>query len=208
VTTPTLAGAFLARFVAGYRAVEPGTRMRVETGRASEAVAAVADGNADLGLVASPIDHPGVRAEIFHRSEARCLMWAHHRLAARERVRPADLAGEPLLAPTRRFAARAQVDRAFADAGIEPLIVAEAASIELIVRLVQARLGVAVLNPFPIDSIVDAALAWRPFEPAIAFEAAFLLPASGASLPVARRFADFIRAGLRGAEAEADQTTL
>jgi len=59
--------------------------------------------------------------------------------------------------------------------------------------MVRARLGIAVINPFPIAYVAGAGLVFRPFEPLIEYEASFLFPAVGGNLPVARRFVDFVR---------------
>ncbi len=194
-TTATLAHMFLASVIARFHALEPETRIQVEIGKSPDAVSAIADGSADLGIVDATVAHAGVRAEPFHRSVAHCLMAADHALARKARIGPADLARQPMIALTRRFSLRARFDSAFADAGFAPAIVMEAATGELVVELVKAGVGLAILNPFAIASSLDKALALRPFDPAIACETSFLLPAAGAGLAVARRFADFVRAG-------------
>jgi DNA-binding transcriptional LysR family regulator len=197
-TTTSLAGSGLARLLAAFRGVDGATRVRIGMGGSDQAVAAVAEGSADIGLVEAPVDHAGVRVEILHRSLARCLMRSDHRLARRDRVMPGDLAGEPCLALTRRFAARARVEAAFADAGVEPRFVMEAESPEFVGHLVRAGAGLAVVDPFPIAAGLDAGLVLVPFEPEIAFGAVFLMSAAGSSAAVARRFIDLARAELAG----------
>ncbi|MDJ1159436.1 LysR substrate-binding domain-containing protein [Chelatococcus sp. SYSU_G07232] len=193
---PTIAHSFLAPFIARFAALEPETRVLMEIGRGADVVAAVADGSVDLGigLVESSFAHAGVRPDVFCVSIAHCALWAGHPLAERALIRPADLAGEPMIAVTRRFSSRAQLDRAFADAGIEPRIVAEATTSTFVAELVRARVGLTIINPFPLALVEEGDLVFRPFDPAIAYETAFFLPSTGASLPAARRFADLIRA--------------
>jgi DNA-binding transcriptional LysR family regulator len=157
-------------------------------------VTAVADGSIDLGIVDSPTPHPGVQAAPFRRSVAHCVLWAGHPLSRCERITPGDLAEIPLVTVTRRFSARAQLDRAFADAGIEPLVVLEATTSAFVTALVRVRMGVTIINPFPLAFSEAADLVFRPFAPAIPFETCFIMPSTGATVPVARRFADFVRA--------------
>ena len=76
-------------------------------GSTGDAVAAVAEGGADLGLVDLPFAHAGVRVEALHHSLAHCLMRSDHMLAGLGRITPRDLAGAPGIALTRRFAVRA-----------------------------------------------------------------------------------------------------
>jgi DNA-binding transcriptional LysR family regulator len=193
MSAPTITHAFLAPLIMRFLAAEPDTRIQMEIGRSTDAVAAVADGTADLGVVDVPTAHAGVRSEPFRQSVAHVMMPVDHPLTAKESVGPADLDGVPLLAVTRRFSARARIERAFADQGVEPRIVIEAGTLQFLVEMVRAGLGVAVINPFPIAYVTGSGLTFRPFEPTIEYETSFLFPATGGNLPVARRFVDFVR---------------
>jgi DNA-binding transcriptional LysR family regulator len=193
VSAPTITHAFLAPLIVRFLQAEPDTRIQMEIGRSNDAVAAVADGTADLGVVDVGVVHAGVRAEPFRQSVAHVMMPVDHPLTEREVVRVADLDGVPLVATTRRFSARARVERAFADQGIEPRIVVEAGTLQFVAEAVKAGLGVAVINPFPIAYVTGSSLTFRPFEPTIDYETSFLFPATGGNLPVARRFVDFVR---------------
>jgi DNA-binding transcriptional LysR family regulator len=139
------------------------------------------------------IAHAGVRAEPFRQSAAHVLMPTNHPLAAKDRVTPLDLAETPMIAVTRRFSARARIERAFADYGVEPRVSLEAGTLQFLAEVVRAGLGVAVINPFPIAYTTGPQLTFRPFDPEIEYETSFLFPATGGNLPVARRFVDFIR---------------
>ena len=193
MSSPTITHAFLAPLIMRFLAAEPDTRIQMEIGRSNDAVAAVADGTADLGVADVPVVHAGVRSEPFRQSVAHVMMPADHPLTEREVVRPSDLDGVPLVAVTRRFSARARVERAFADQGVEPRIVIEAGTLQFLAETVKAGLGLAVINPFPIAYVTGSSLAFRPFEPTIDYETSFLFPATGGNLPVARRFVDFVR---------------
>lgn len=192
--TPTLAQAFLSVMVARYMSVEKDVRIQLEIGRSSEVVGLVADGSADLGLIDSSVNHAGVRGEVFRRANAHALMPADHALATRDRVTPNDLKDEPLLAITKRFSARARIEKAFAEYGQEPRIIFESAASSVLAQLVRARLGIALVNPFPLSLAGDPAIHFVPFEPDVSFDTAFVLPAVGSALPAARRFVDFVRA--------------
>jgi DNA-binding transcriptional LysR family regulator len=193
VAPATLAQTFLSVMIARFMATHPDVRIQLEIGRSADVVSAVADGSADLGMVDTSIGHAGVRAEVFRRAIAHALVPSDHRLASMERVTPTDLHEEPILALTRRFSVRAQIEKAFAEYGHEMRVVVESAASSVIAQLVRARLGIALLNPFPLSLADDPSLAFVPFEPAIGFDTAFLLPATGSALPAARRFVDFVR---------------
>lgn len=192
-TSPTMAHAFLANLITRYLEVEPDVRIQMEIGRASDALTDVAESIADLGVVDVAMTHAGIRVEPFRQSIAHVLLPSDHPLAEKEMVTPADIAAYPLIALTKRFSARAQFDRAFADAGVEPTIVFEAASLMFVADLVRNGVGISLVNPFPLAYVTGPKLTFRPFDPAIEFESSFLFPATGTNLPVARRFVDFVR---------------
>ena len=94
-------------------------------------------------------------------------------------VTPTDIGEEPMVSVTRRFSARARLERAFADHGVEPRTVLESGTIQFLLEMVRARLGIAVINPFPIAYVAGSGLVFRPFEPLIEYETSFLFPAVG-----------------------------
>jgi DNA-binding transcriptional LysR family regulator len=190
---PTIAQTFLALVVPSFRRAEPSTRIHMEIGRAADTVFAVAEGSADLGLVDTPASHAGVRSEMLRRTVAHVLLPAEHPLAGRHAVTALDLAEEPLVAVTRRFSARARLERAFAEHGLSPLVVLEAATVEFLVEMVRSGAGLAVVNPFPISSTIGSELVLRRFEPVIPHEVAFLFSANGGRDDAARRFSEFAR---------------
>lgn len=191
---PTLAQAFLSVMIARFMAYDADIRIQLEIGKSTDVTSAVAEGSADLGIVDVAVSHAGVRAEVFRRAIAHAVVPIDHPLATRDRVSPNDIAEYPVLALTRRFSVRAQIEKAFAEFGQEPRIVFESTTSSVLAQLVRAKLGVALVNPFPLSLAGDPNLAFIPFEPAITFDTAFLLPSTGSALPAARRFVDFVRA--------------
>ncbi len=193
--SPTLAQFLLPDIVAQFRQAEPELTIQVEIGTGTSVVASIADRLADIGLVDQPASHPGVRAEPLREAVAHCLMPCSHRLAAKPSVTAADLDGEAMIALARRFASRVQADRLFAAMGVQPRIVAEAATSAFVAELVRRGVGLALINPFPLSLGAGLqGLVARPFEPAITYTTMLLFPASGAASPAARRFADALKA--------------
>ena len=191
---PTLANLFLAPILARFIIGEPGVRVHIEIGKSADCLAAVADGSADLGLVDQTPSHDGVRLEIFRRARPHALLPKRHRLASRRELSISDLVGERILALSRRFPLRTKVDAAFAAQRAEPMIVAEATTSVFLAELVRAGLGIAILNPFPLELRPDKTLVFRPLDLRISLETAVVVPARGSLAPAARALANFIRA--------------
>jgi DNA-binding transcriptional LysR family regulator len=192
--SPTLAHFLLPDVVARFQSLEPALTVHVEIGTGSMVIAAVADRIADLGLVDAPSSHPGVRAEPVREEIAHCLMRADHPLAAKPTISVTDLAGEAMIALARRFPSRIEAERLFASAGVVPRIVAEATTSAFAAELVRRGVGVALINPFPLDCGGLGGLVARPFTPAIRYTTMLLFGVDGPASPAARRFADALKA--------------
>jgi DNA-binding transcriptional LysR family regulator len=191
---PTLANLFLAPILARFMTREPSTKVHVEIGQSTDCLGAVADGSADLGLVDQTPFHDGVRLEIFRRARPHALLPKRHRLTSQAELAIGDLTGERILALSRRFPLRTKVDAAFAALRAEPHIVAEATTSAFLAEMVRAGLGIAILNPFPLDLHPDKALVFRPLDLKTSVETAVVVPAQGSLTPAARALANFIRA--------------
>lgn len=193
--SPTLAHFLLPDILAKLRIAEPDLTIYVEIGTNTTVVASVADRVVDIGIADTPLHHPGVRAEPLREATAHCLMPESHPLAARSLIVPSDLHEQPMIALARRFPSRVEADRHFASAGVQPRIVAEAATSAFVAELVRRGVGLALVNPFPLTLGEGlGGLVARPFEPVIRYVIMLLFPAAGAASPAARRFADVLKA--------------
>lgn len=77
------------------------------------------------------------------------------------------LAGRPLVAPGRYSNLRRLVDRFFADAGLEPDVVADVESLAAMVRVAQAGVASAVLPRSVTTSLTGPELVLRPLDPPV-----------------------------------------
>lgn len=192
VTTTTLAQAFLAPRLPALMAAWPELALQVEIASSAAVLTAVADGAADLGLLDQFTGHASLSAVALHRGPAAVAMPADHALAAGPTVSLAELAGVPLVALPRRFPLRAALDRAFRAAGLVPNVVLEAATSLFAADMVQAGVGVAVLNPFPLAARLPG-LVFRPLALEVVLETALVLPGGAPpSPPVARLVAQLL----------------
>ncbi len=149
-TTSGLAGALMPSLVHDFRQLHPGIVVRVADLPISGIVAAVEQGDADLGL---GYDLPEVAAFRVVAS----LDWSigavvapGHPLAAQPSARLAECAGYPLILPAPSLSIRALVDDAFARQAIDVAPAVESTSVVLIQRLVATGAGVALLNPLDV----------------------------------------------------------
>lgn len=191
---PTLAQFVLPATVAHFRATEPDLIIHVLIGTGTDVINSIAERSADLGLVDAPVSHPGIRVEPFREAVAHCIMPAGHRLAGHAEIVPGDLADEPMIALSRRFASRVEIDRVFSGSGTTRRIVTETTTSIAAVEMVRHGIGITLVNPYPISMGGLTGLVARPFAPAVPYQPSFLFPAVGSVSPLARRVADSLRA--------------
>jgi DNA-binding transcriptional LysR family regulator len=86
----------------------------------------------------------------------------HHRLAARKRIELADLADETFVDLPVGWGVRTATDLAFAAAGVRRAVTMEIDDVLELMRMVAARLGVALLPP---SIVTDADLRTVPIRP-------------------------------------------
>lgn len=177
------------RAIAAFARKHPDVRIGYQVRTSNIVRDLVATGRADIGLAADEIDTTGLLHSVFTTPRAVCVMPKSHPLAQRSAIGPADLAGVPLLTLSPDDTVRRTMDKAFADAGVQPRIVLETPYSLSIAILAAQGVGVGLCNPMTVADGMVQGLAVRPFEPAIHFRTLLLRPADAAS---SRILSDFV----------------
>lgn len=160
-TSDTLAAWLLPPVFSLFRREFPGVELRLDN-RPSPAVAeAVASHSLDLGVVSLPLPpsvSAGVRAlrQVPLRPQRDVVVVPRgHPLARRTRLRPAELAAHPLVLLARSTASRAWLDAHFTAAGVQPKVVMEMSSVEVLKRLAALGFGAAVVPDVAVGDAPD-----------------------------------------------------
>jgi DNA-binding transcriptional LysR family regulator len=183
--------AILASFTATFGNVDVGLR----EGTAQRMLDMLRDGSLDVAFALEDEPPEGLERVVLSSEELAVVMSPEHRLATagRRPLRPAALAGEPLIAFQRGSSVRGLVDAAFARAGVEPQIALEGNDLALVRSLVARGVGLAIL-PRSFAETPGPRIAIRPLSPPLRL-AVVLWWRSGRSLsPAARTFIDFVQA--------------
>ena len=116
-----------------------------------------------------------------------------HPLANKRRPRLADIASKPLIIYERGSTGRAHVLEAFNTRGLAPRIEMEATNTDLIVRMVEAGLGVAIVPLHPSGAVTRGRrVAVRPLKHDVRAIDSGILTRKGERLPAAaERFIEF-----------------
>ena len=126
-------------------------------------VAALIDGRIDLALLRPPVDEAALRVTTLRREGLIVARPEGHRLAARKRLRVADLRDEDLVvhAGQGRSVMHGLVTALCREAGFEPRVRHEVAETSTLVTFVAAGLGVALV-PEPVAALGVAGATYRP----------------------------------------------
>jgi DNA-binding transcriptional LysR family regulator len=126
-------------------------------------VAALRDGRIDLALLRPPVDEAALRLTTLRREGLIVALPEGHPLAARKRLRMADLRDEELIvhAGRGRSVMHDLVTALCRQAGFEPRVRHEVAETSTLVTFVAAGLGVALV-PEPVAALGVAGATYRP----------------------------------------------
>jgi DNA-binding transcriptional LysR family regulator len=187
---PALANGFLPRFAGQFAAERPKLDLGL-SGLASHAtVAAVAQGQCDLGFAEASIEHAAVQTERMPAAPYVAVLPHAHRLARKKRLRPEDFAGESFVSLGPSSLSRFRIDRVFAEHGVERIMRLETPMSEIACSLVASGAGVALCEPFTASEYLPRGIVVRPFEPRIEFEYAAVYSTAQRTPLLVRQFID------------------
>ena len=146
-----------------------------------------------------PLDDSGLVVETIQRDPLLAVLPAGHRLARRARVRVGDLGTEPVILFPRRMAPEYYdlFISTFRRAGCTPRVAHEVVTIQTIIGLVAAGLGVSLM-PATIRSLRRDGVVYRPLTPPVPHADMALAYVRDHSSPVLPAFIRTVREVTRG----------
>ncbi|PZR09400.1 MAG: hypothetical protein DI536_22755 [Archangium gephyra] len=196
----TLATHLLPPVLAAFRSAHPDVELRLDNRPSPTLAERVASRELDLAVVTLPLP-PG--SPQVSRLKQVPLVPQHdvviapptHELASRQRVKLSELARHPLVLLDRTTGSRAWLERHFAAEHLEPRVVMEMSSLEVLKRLVALGFGVSVVPELAVRAEVSAKeLVTRPLAGAERRMVGLLLPPSPSRAALA--FAELARSTL------------
>lgn len=138
---------FLPEDLAEFMLANPGLTIRMAEKESVEIIQAVDSGDIEIGIFSGLSRAPGLTLLPYRRDTLVMCAPGGHPLTRRRAVTLRDLDGEKYVALQRRSSLQAHVDRCAAELGIDIQTTVEVKSFDGVRRMVQARLGIAIL-PF------------------------------------------------------------
>jgi DNA-binding transcriptional LysR family regulator len=199
-----LAPAFLPQAIHEFQQTRPGISFEVKVLDRERAVQAVADFEADLGLVFNPPELRGLRVLAQARQRTCAVVAPDHPLAGRASVRLKECLQYPLALPDRSLSGRSVLDELFEKSSVQPHAPLVSNSYELMRAYTRASGGVS----FQIEigaSLAAGAVAVPIDERSLATGRLVLVALRDRVLPVAAAaFAESVAAKLKSANQNRD----
>ena len=199
---PDIAIDFLPRIVSAFRDGRPNLRVTILARRSEMMRGLLPTQLYDLAIVEWPIDHPSVHAEAFD-FRCVCALPQDHRLTDRPMITPRDLNGQPFVSLLPEHMIYTQTERAFAGQNAQWDIAIETQTMESVSAFVRQGAGVGLLDPFTARRYEHDGIAVRPFEPAINYKIALLLPRDRLRSAILDAFIEAVKAEFEAVRAPA-----
>ncbi len=172
-----------------FRSRYPKTELMVVTGNAPEIARAVVQNELDVGIVSLPVRERELAVTAFHRHELVAIAPPGGRWRRGQRLRPAELAREPLILFEQGATLRRVIDDWFHRAGVAPALPMELNNTEAIKKLVESGLGLSVTSWFSVEAEVRARkLVAARLEPPLYREIGVILRRDKPKTPVLEAF--------------------
>jgi DNA-binding transcriptional LysR family regulator len=154
---------YLPELLRRLRGRYPGIDLELKDMATPEQLRGLTEGRIDFGFVRMPVDGRGVEIDEVIAEPFEVALPDGHRLAGRTEIRPADLAGEPLLLLARRFAPGFHdgLTTALARGGLVPDVARELGEFTTMLALVGAGMGIGIL-PKPTMPATPPGVVARP----------------------------------------------
>jgi DNA-binding transcriptional LysR family regulator len=159
--TPSLITRVLAPALVDFQASHPGIDLLVVEAGSHQLVPQLASGEVDPALVVQPVTDPLVATTPLFHDPLVLAVAPEHPLAARRRVRVADLDGLSLVMFREGYDLRSVTLDACRDAGVSPHLVSQGGEMDGVLAFVAAGLGAAVVPAIAMPS--DGSLIAVPF---------------------------------------------
>ena len=131
----------LKRFLKAY----PQVQIQLGYSRSSKIYEDALKGGIDLGIVAYPNRRPGITVIPLREDRLVLVVPPAHAFAKHRTISTNRLAGEPLVGFDRDIPTRRETDRVLRKHGIDPRYVTELDNVEVMKRVVEIGLGIAIL---------------------------------------------------------------
>lgn len=162
---PTVAPYVLPELVAALKKKAPRVILDFHEPTTALLIEAVKAGRVDVGVLALPVEEPGLATRSFGEDPFYLAVAENHPLARKKALRLADIASEPLLILQEGHCFRDQSLEFCKMAGRDPRVIFEGSGLESVLRLAATGAGVTFVPHLAVRAVDRSRLAFVPFRP-------------------------------------------
>lgn len=177
VAPPSLSEGVLPEVVARFIKRFPDVHLSIDARSVETAKTMIATRAVDAGFIKTPMDRKDLTAEPVVSSGSVCVLSRKNPLSKRDYLDPDRLRGEPLILLGQGRQSRAQIETAFAEAGVEPRTRIDTHTIGSACGFASQGVGVTIVNALLARPYLTGDLIALPFRPDLRHEYAFVTPA-------------------------------
>lgn len=193
---PTVGERLLPEVLRAFHRINPELELHVHEGSSSALMALLDQGEIEMAVVTLPITQRGLAVTPLFSEDLVVVVERGHRLASRSALSIADLADERFLLYSPGGYVRDATLRACREAGFLPRVALDSGSMQLLLSLAAAGLGIAVIPPLALQGGED--LAVLPLRAPVLRREMALVSRDGRALsPAAQRLRTFLEERLR-----------
>ncbi|MGE0718321.1 MAG: LysR substrate-binding domain-containing protein [Alphaproteobacteria bacterium] len=173
---PVVSLALIPQVIRAYHRRYPEHHFSVQSRITEDVIAWVTSQKVDIGFAVRKSAVPGVHTETVASFPALCAVPLDHPLAERDVVRVGDLADQPFITMARSEGVRPAVEQVLDEHGVAPRAIVECPMVAAACAMVDAGVGLTLVDPFAAHFARHGRIAFKRFEPAvtIVFEAYWL----------------------------------
>ncbi|MGB6105148.1 MAG: LysR family transcriptional regulator [Pusillimonas sp.] len=202
-----IANGYLAKAVAEFTQSRPGLQVTLQSLTSAQVVESVLNGEAEIGVVHSPVSSAGMDIEVLAHSPLACVMPRRHPLARHKEIGMALLADYPVITYLPQSAFRNYVNRAFDEVGVTPSVNIQVGLSLTGLVLAYHGAGVAIVEPSLLVSLpMRSGLVARPLAPRIALKTLIVRASAAPRSVIAEAFLVELRATLRATQRVLEKT--
>jgi DNA-binding transcriptional LysR family regulator len=193
IAPPSFVEGVLPGLIASFMTKFPGVRISIDSRSIPTTKTMLATRVVDCAFMRLPLERDDLIAEKMTTSSSGCVLLDSHPLAARTTLTPGLIGDAPLVSLGLVSPHGRQIEQIFRDRNLRPNIVVECHTTSAACAMARNGIGIAILNEMLARSYMHGGLVYRPFEPSLINEYAFVTSAQTRMSRLVEAFRDEAR---------------
>lgn len=195
---PAMALTFLPNAIASFAREHPDTVVSMHMHTTPTVLDMIQGERCDLGFAMLPMHTTRHgNSEVLLSARMVGAVPVQHRLARCKTLRPEDFEGESFISMPPLLETRTKIDSLFLSYGVNRRMNAETQISYAIIKLVEAGVGLSIIDPLTASGYTDGRVKFIPFEPEIINDYSLIVSARNASTLILKPFIDHARREIR-----------